>query len=364
MPKIDKSHGEPAKSRHNHVAPKADQIFSLALVIFAKDEERNIRGILESVAAQTLCARHDINLSVEVVANGCTDRTAEIAREWSASSTHVLGKRAQIHDWPTPGKSRSWNRVVHDVFPDNLDYVIAMDADIEFVSDTVLSEMFELMRGAITSKVLSGSPIKDIVRKSRPNLVDRFSTKISDIACYADAICGQLYLAKAQCLKEIWLPDETPGEDGFLNAMVRTRGFSQSPRPDAVMQMSSATHYYESHSVAAFFAHEKRMIVGTMINRWIFEYLMSLRLTEPAGKLIDSLNRERPDWVDKIIEKQSSSIWLIPGDLLFRRLAPRNGATLSYLLHLPALMFATVLTVLPALTANRALKKRGAASLW
>ena len=159
-------------------------------------------------------------------------------------------------------------------------------------------------------------------------------------------------------------PDETPGEDGFLNAMVRTRGFSRPSQPDVLMQMSNPTHYYEDHSVKNFFAHEKRMIVGTMINRWIFEYLNSLRLAKPAGPLIKELNRDQPDWVDRLIETKGATRWLIPGDLLFRRIKPQNGLNAKYLIHLPILCLATALTLPPAFTANRALKKRGAASTW
>ena len=101
-----------------------------------------------------------------------------------------------------------------------------------------------------------------------------------------------------------------------------------------------------------------------MINRWIFEYLHSLRLTESAGPLIKRLNSEEPEWVGRVVGERSSGAWLIPRALLFRRLVPKQGLTLSYLLRLPILLLATALTFPPAITANRALKKRGAASSW
>ncbi len=106
------------------------------------------------------------------------------------------------------------------------------------------------------------------------------------------------------------------------------------------------------------------MIVGTMINRWIFEHLNSLRLSDPAGPLIERLNREQPDWVERLIEKQSSKHWVIPGELMFRRLKPTQGLTARYLLRLPILFLATALTVPPAFYANRILRKRGAAATW
>lgn len=352
------------KSTHGKIEIEDRDAAKLAVVIFAKDEEKNIAQILRSLASQTLIAQKDVALTVYVVANGSTDRTAEFAREAAAKLDERWNGKAEILDWEVAGKSRSWNRFIHEILPSDVTWVIALDADIEFVDDFVLASMIDLMRNTPSLQVVSGSPIKDSVRNSRRTLVNRFSTNVSNLASYSQSICGQLYLANASCLREIWLPDETPGEDGFLNAMVRTRGFSRPYQSEVMMQMAVPTHYFEDHSVTSFFKHETRMIVGTMINRWIFEYLNSLELSEPAGPLIDKLNRDQPDWVDRMIEKESAKRWLIPNDLLLRRLQPKSGINATYLLHLPVLCLATALTLPPAITANRALKRRGAASIW
>lgn len=333
-------------------------------MILAKDEEQNIRRILDAIAAQTLCGRGDVALSVYVIANGCTDRTAEVAREHASQSLEPQGLRTEVFDWTTPGKSRSWNRVVHDVLPLDVDYICAIDADIEFVDNLVLAALFDHLLGHSGVAVVSGFPVKDTAQKAHPTLVDRFSMSISRQTRHSGVINGSLYLARASCLREIWLPDETPGEDGFLNAMVMTQGFSRAEQPDIVDQLTDPTHYFEGHSPASYFAHEKRMIVGTMINRWIFEHLHSLGLTEPAGPMIGRLNREKPDWVERIIVERSAGKWLIPRALMFRRLAPKRGLSASYLLRFPILLAATALTLPPAFTANKALKKRGASALW
>lgn len=351
------------------VKPKKSQSISgapiqLAMIILAKDEASKLAHFFEQLAKQSLCVNRDVKLTLYLAANGCTDRTAAIAREQAQKYLHPHGVMSVIFDWEKPGKSRSWNRLVHDVLPPGLDYIVAIDADIEFADTSILASMLDHIRASPTLQVLSGSPAKDSVRKARPTLVNRFSNSASRLGGYTGVINGSLYLAKAQCLKEIWLPDETPGEDGFLNAMVMTRGFSRPALPNVVMQMPEPTHYFEDHSPASFFAHEKRMIVGTTINRWIFEYLHSLELSEPAGPLIQRLNREEPDWVEQIIAKQSARKWIIPRALLFRRLLPKGGLTASYLLRLPILILATALTLPPALEANKALKKRGASSLW
>ena len=364
MLKKSSADGRRIRFKRSRKSSDGDQRFYLAIVVLAKNEERNIERFIDSLATQTLFDRDNIQTSLYVVANGCSDQTAKIARESASKALHFRGVKSEIFDWATPGKSRSWNRVIHEVLPNDVNYIMAMDADIEFVDVFVLAAMFDEIRRDHKLQVVSGFPIKDTARKARPTLIDRFSMSISGLTRYSGAINGSLYLATTSCLSEIWLPDETPGEDGFLNAMVMTRGFSRASQPDIVMQMSQPTHFFESHSPVSFFAHERRMIVGTMINRWIFEYLHSLQLSEPAGSFIQRLNREEPEWVSRIIAERSAGKWLIPRALLFRRLKPKQGLTASYLLRLPVLLLATAVTLPPALTANRALKKRGAASSW
>lgn len=57
--------------------PKAKQMHRYAIVIAARNEESVIANLLKSIQAQTYPASH---LTVFVVADNCTDRTAEIAR--------------------------------------------------------------------------------------------------------------------------------------------------------------------------------------------------------------------------------------------------------------------------------------------
>ncbi len=195
----------------------------VAAIILAKDEQANIGRMIEAIAIQTLCERDDVILSVYVVANGCTDRTAEVARAAADKSLKPGGIETNVYDWPAPGKSRSWNRAVHEIIPNDVDYILAIDADIGFATAGVLAALFDHLRAFREVEVVSGFPVKDSEQKKRPSLIDRFSMMVSRQTRHAGVINGSLYLAKAACLRKIWLPNETPGEDGFLNAMVMTR---------------------------------------------------------------------------------------------------------------------------------------------
>jgi len=64
------------------VYPKTDQTKRYALLIAARNEELVLPNLLKSILAQTYPAEL---LDVYVVADNCTDRTADVAREWGAT---------------------------------------------------------------------------------------------------------------------------------------------------------------------------------------------------------------------------------------------------------------------------------------
>src|SRR5258706_15783269 len=94
----------------------------LSIGIMAWNEEDSIRTTLDSLFRQSvfqrLAARHQ-QCEIVVVANGCTDRTVPVVREYleAVARTHegAGGFVAHVVDVPEPGKCNSWNRFVHEV---------------------------------------------------------------------------------------------------------------------------------------------------------------------------------------------------------------------------------------------------------
>lgn len=335
----------------------------LAICILARNEAENIGKTLTYLAQQSLIADRSYAIDIHVVANGCTDNTAAKAAE--CSEMFAASKAAlHVHDIPQGGKSRAWNLAVHKILSGN-EYVVFVDADIEFIACSVLAGLLAGIRSDPSVAVLSGYPIKDISRNDRGSLVDRFSLTISSASRQPNVINGSLYAARVQEIKKIWLPNDTPGEDGFLNAMVTTEGFTKPIVPGRVVSASEPTHYFKAHSVAEFFAHERRMLVGTMVNRWIFEHLWAQKRTTQAGPDIALWNESDPEWVDQVLAKKvRGKRWLIPRSILLSRLrGPETGQVRS-LAMLPLRIAAVIVSMLPAIAANRVLRKRGANKLW
>lgn len=337
----------------------------IAICILAKNERATIGRMLEMIASQTLVRSPEREVSVFVVANGCTDDTARAARDFEAFLASC-GIRLEVMDLPQGGKSRSWNKTIHEFISADTENAFFVDSDVILMRDTVLEELDQELAAHQETEVVSGHPIKDIAVKDPKTLLDRFSLSVSKKGRYEGAINGSLYLARMKALRDVWLPDETPGEDGFLNAMVSTRGFSQAFDPRLVRTLREPTHLFQAHGATAFHSHERRMIVATMINRWVFEHLWSLKVKEPAGPLIARWNEEQPHWVDELVaQRTKGQLWTVSSEILVGRLGRKaNTTVVQWLAHLPAGLIATLLTLPPAIAANKRLKQAGAAATW
>ena len=336
---------------------------SIVVCILAKDEAGVIGNSLAQLSRQSFVKNGTEVIDIHVVANGCTDNTVDIGRSCQElfDNNRV---RYFVHDLRVSGKSRTWNWAVHEFVRTSVEFIVFIDADITFLHDAVVAEMLACLRSKPARAVCSGFPVKDVGLKSKKTLLDRFSVLVSVQSQKAGVINGSLYIARAPYLQDIWLPDQTPGEDGFLNAMVTTRGFTQPPDPTLICTAATPTHSFKAHRPLEFVTHERRMIVGTMINRWIFEHLWSLGLPSPAGSLIRDWNEFDPEWVEKLVRQRAAEkLWLIPKGILLGRFK-RKSVWWKQMAYIPVAAAATLLTVPPAILANKRLKELGAATTW
>lgn len=338
---------------------------SLAICVLAKDEGKSIGHCLRQLAAQSLIRNRIEVVEIHVVANGTTDDTVAVAQGCAGL---FVGSRAklQVHDIHPGGKSRAWNRTVHEFASPDVDTFIFLDADVTFTGESVLDDMLSRLSRDMHLAAYSSFPLKDVATKSKKTPLDRFSLFVSGRTRHLEVINGQLYVARASALRDLWLPDQIPGEDGFLNGMLCTRGFTQPADLSLVSAMSEPTHYFHSHRPLEFVSHERRMIVGTIINRWIFEHLWSLKLTSPAGPLIRDWNERDPAWIDRLINQRAvKNKWLIPSAILFSRFKKHADRTWwRYASYMPVATAAFLLTLPPAILANKRLKEVGAAATW
>jgi glycosyltransferase involved in cell wall biosynthesis len=337
----------------------------ISLCIIAKNESEHIANLIQSVATQTLL-QGAYAFEFIVISNGCSDNTAEVSQ--AALENAFGGTRIKylVHDTPEAGKAKSWNLAIHQILDPAAKTVIFMDADIQFADNEVLASLVAKLAADMEIAAVTGWPVKDIELKLRRSLIERFSLKISSQTPAPNSVNGSLYAARRKDLETIWLPVPTPGEDGFLSAMIHTEGFSKPARIERVQRADRPTHYYEAHSVPAYFQHERRITVGTTINGWICEMMWAAQHCLPAGPVIRDLNQNDPLWVSKLVSsKVTGRIWALPPRLLFWRLYNLRGVGAAKAIRrAPFSILATILNIWPSIQANRALKRQGSENIW
>lgn len=345
----------------------------LSLGIFAHNEEQNIRTTIESLFGQSLfkpAAQGDLDLcSIEILclANGCTDRTVQVAQEYSPEAASKINYR--VLEISAGGKSRTWNAFVHALSDPAADFLILMDADIVFERDDVLEQLLRRLLADPHAYVATDTPVKEFTRATENlSLADRGSLAASEQKSNIGVLCGQLYCARSEALRLIWLPPELPVEDGYLAAMLTTSGFTSPTDLSRIAWVPTARHFFRTHrSLRGYIAHEARIIVGSTINSWVFSLLWKAGQKGHAGAFVQTQNAADPAWLSRLIEQKvrAGGAWLIPAHFMLWRLEPLKGQSLPRMVRrAPIALAATALNLVACARANAILKRENAAAHW
>jgi glycosyltransferase involved in cell wall biosynthesis len=359
----------------------------ISIGVLAYNEANSIAPALRSLFQQSIFQMQEFSVEVVVVPNGCTDSTASIAQDTLKELTHDVGHprplryrrrsapQHRVCNLKQAGKSNAWNRYVHEFSDGTAELLILMDADIQFLNPRTLEELVTALQSNLETWISVGIPIKDVALKRHKNLIDRLSVAVSKSAqesLYLDnpVICGQLYCGRATALREIWMPMGLPVEDGFLRAIACTENFTQPEGSRRRIQLvPSATHVFAAYTnLAALFHHEKRIVMGSVINALLFDYLWkNCRPGQPAGHLIRQRNQRDPNWLhyllqDKLAEK---GWWVIPSAFSLRRLQGLRSYSLAKkILRLSLVLVASFADWFVCIQANLALKRGEGIGYW
>lgn len=258
------------------------------LGIFAHDEGARIAAMVAGVLSQ----RHDLDLRVLVLANGCRDNTAAEAR----------AAGAEVAELEEGGKSRTWNRFVHDLSRPEAAVLIFADADITLTQPDALARMVSELAARPALWVVNSRPVKDIALAPPHGLTARLIARAGGtLEDWRRAICGQLYAMPSHRARAFHLPVGLPVEDGFLRAMVLTDALE---RPEDFSRIDGTAepavfHVYESErSLAGLIRHQVRIVIGSALNMAAFQALRD----QPAGTRQTALAEaaRTEDWLSRV----------------------------------------------------------------
>jgi glycosyltransferase involved in cell wall biosynthesis len=354
--------------------PQGNELY-LSLGLLAHNEERIIGETLNSLFRQSLFGeegRRRVNiahLELLCVPNGCTDRTEDVVSTIFQSRPVSAWTSLKVTSCPVPGKAQAWNSYIHELSDPRADYLILLDADITFASEDVLEKLIINLEDGPSALVSTDIPIKRIKLKHGPlSMMDRASLSASALSRKKNSISGQLYCGRAAELRRIWMPMALPVEDGFLAAMIYTDGFTVAQRPDAITEVADAFHYYDTHEdIRGFLRHERRIVVGSVINAWIFSVLWSKGSDGHVGRYIEQQNLSDPGWLDDLIAREVAKrgMWVVPSGFIFKRLRALKGKTpFTFLKRLPIALIATALQLIACVQANKTLRASRSSHFW
>ncbi|WP_336963432.1 glycosyltransferase family 2 protein [Sphingobium aquiterrae] len=176
---------------------------TVAIAIFAHDEERRIAHCLGSLPL------HRPDLRFHLLVNGSTDRTAIIARRFLEGMPN-----AQVHDLHPGGKSRTWNRFVHEIAGPHDAYVF-MDGDAEIAPGSIDALVSALAKNPAANGA-AGMPLNGRHHRLYRETMKAEGGLFGDLYALSGAFVAQI---RARGLS---LPEDLIGDDGLVCAWAMT----------------------------------------------------------------------------------------------------------------------------------------------
>ena len=271
------------------------------IVVMAHNEERRIATCLSSLPLGTA------GIEADVIVNGSTDRTAEIARRFAG---------AQVHEYSQGGKARSWNRFVLDE-AGAAEALIFVDGDAEIVDGSIEALLTTLSEHP-HANAASGMP-----RNGRG--VEAYRQYIRD----EHGVFGDLYALRGSFVERmresgIRLPEDLIGDDSLIGAMAKTDLRNEDHWDETRVQPCEDAGFLcepTQITLGSLTGQYKRMInysVRHYQNRIVSEIM---RGPGPAG-LPQSLASHYALWLPRFAKRRNPLLWWIDRQAL-RRMAAK-----------------------------------------
>jgi hypothetical protein len=354
--------------------------FQVAIGIVARNEEAGIGATLHSLFEQSIFKelnQRGWKCEILCLANGCTDRTADVAagifeRQMHDHPDHAA-MRALVVELRARGKINAWNQFVHALSAREAQFLFLMDSDILIHRRETLWNMLRALEGDARAHIAVDRPCKHVLFKTRKTLLDHFSLAASRLTSSGEAqLCGQLYCIRARVARNIYLPKDLAAcEDGFIKALVCTDFLTHPVESQRIRLAEGAEHTFEAYaSPTAIIKNQKRQIMGqTIVHILVDGYLKSRPPAERArlAETLEEMDRTDPAWLKRLIDQhlRRTRYWwhLYPGmsGLGFRRL--RRLKWVERLVCLPAATASSALALISGRLAFAALKA-GCTDYW
>jgi glycosyltransferase involved in cell wall biosynthesis len=275
---------------------------NLSIAIFAHNEENNVSNIINDVICQDIFQNSAFAIEVHILANGCSDKTVEFAKEAIAKIDETIKEKFFIHDLMASGKSRTWNDFVHRISNSSSDFLIFVDGDIVIHQNFSFSTLAANLTENANLQIVSSRPVKNLT------LADHLSVKQKIMVAgtgtlnnWKKSVAGSLYAVRAGVARKIWMPIGLPVEDGFLRAIVLTDCLTEDEDLSRIDGSEILWHEYASvETFVELVHHQTRIIIGSAINAVIFSVIRREASKPEAAYTFLQTVAQDEDWLSKI----------------------------------------------------------------
>ena len=298
--------------------------------VFAHNEETNILKTIQNILSQDIFENPEYDIVCHILANGCTDYT--VINAAAAININPQCNNIQIHDLPLGGKSRTWNKYVHELARFDCDVLIFIDADIEIINKNNISRMLDGINGANSPVICSSKPIKDInyFSSAKRSVLDKvIGSSAGGLDDWTTAVCGSLYVLKGNVARSIYLPIGLPVEDGFMCALISTDFFHKSDGSvNRIENIEGIFHLYESErTFLGLINHQTRIVVGSSINSVLFSELWQIGDKSKVQQFLKEISSD-DEWINRTIAKKlpNKKFGYVPWHFLIKRIIKWSGS--------------------------------------
>lgn len=204
----------------------------IAIAVLAHNEERRIGACLASLADAPA------GTAIHVVANGSSDRTADLARAAAAGRAGFF-----VHDYPDGGKARSWNRFLFDELTAFSPVHVFVDGDAVLAPGSIAA-LAAALAADPHANAASGVPLNG------RNAAAYRQALVAGHGLFGDlyALTGN-FLARMKA-ERLRLPVDLVGDDSLVGALAKTDLGSEAQWDDRrIVPVESAGFYCEPGSL-------------------------------------------------------------------------------------------------------------------
>lgn len=345
---------------------------TVSIGILAYNEEARLPSTLEDIVAQSLLTNSPEAVEIVVVANGCRDNTAGVARAFAEKNG--LQEHLHVHDIRAPGKTNAWNLLVRQFTAPTSDILVLADADIRFLTNDTLERLVRGLREDRRAIASHGDSVKDLTLRAPRNLTEHFSAAFSRQSAKTarGMLCGQLYAIRADFARKMHLPLGLLVEDGFIKHMIVTEGFKKPEDLGRLHYISGVGNIFDGYvALRDIMVTQVRMCMGqTQIHLLKEDILRKLaeRPDLPMLEYAEADDIDGPRWLDGILANhlQQRRWWVLhPGAMSHRIRRLRRLPAVARIKHLPLALVGTAIEAVICVLANQKLKEITASSqVW